>query len=292
MLIIDQHAEEKLAKRLHEAWFDHSVLSPRYIYFPLHAWCPEGIAHAAVQARIVELATEYLSGDIQLYLLRHHDVLLVASPLPRQEANALIVALAEQYQCRADESFSEYQELRHGAGKLLAMLEQRQLDEARSRAEDQVRQAQLRKVERREQILSVSSLASAGDIATRRSGRDRAEFMIIEDDAFSARLVENLLRKQYAVTTLNAADKALQTYAQKAPDMLLLDINLPDVTGHELLESILRMDPNAYVVMLSAHSDVDNVKRALQRGAKGFVTKPFSQERLMQYVERCPTLQH
>ena len=76
------------------------------------------------------------------------------------------------------------------------------------------------------------------NIAQKRNSRNRAEFMIIEDDAFSRRLVENVIQKQYPLTALATADFAIPTYSNLAPDLLFLDINLPDVTGHELLEKI------------------------------------------------------
>lgn len=292
MLIIEHHAEQKLTPLLHQAWLDRSAGSPRYLYFPLHLWRSAETPVSAVQADLLELATAHIrGGDVQLYLLREGDALLLAEPLPRDEANALVVALAARHGKRADEQFYEYQELRLGAGRLLAMLETRALGEQRARLEAEKQQAAARQAARRAHILGFSGGDSAG-IPHRRTGRDHAELMVIEDDVFSARLVEGALRKHYPVTTLHSAEKALQTYCDKAPDMVLLDINLPDVDGHALLEGILRMDPEAYVVMLSAHSDAENVTRALQRGAKGFVTKPFSHEKLMQYVQRCPTLQH
>ena len=98
------------------------------------------------------------------------------------------------------------------------------------------------------------------------------------------------MRKSIILTSLENAETALQSYAQIAPDILFLDINLPNVTGHELLEKILLLDPQAYIIMLSGNSDKENVLQAMQRGARGFVAKPFTPDKLYQYIERCPTL--
>ena len=128
------------------------------------------------------------------------------------------------------------------------------------------------------------------NITQRRAKRNHPEIMIIEDDPFSRRLVENTLLKKYPLTGLAEATYALDTYTRIAPDVLFLDINLPDVTGHELLEKIIIIDPDAYVVMLSGNSDRHNITQAMSKGAKGFVAKPFSKEKLFHYIEHCPTI--
>jgi two-component system chemotaxis response regulator CheY len=124
----------------------------------------------------------------------------------------------------------------------------------------------------------------------RRLDRLDVEVMVIEDDAFSRRLVETAINKQYRVTALGETENALRTYLQLAPNLLFLDINLPNVSGHDLLNRILALDPKAFVVMLSGNCDRDNVMQAMQAGAKGFVAKPFTRDKLFQYIERCPTI--
>ena len=114
--------------------------------------------------------------------------------------------------------------------------------------------------------------------------------MVIEDDAFSRRLVEKVMKNVCTLTSLGSAETALDAYTLSAPDMLFLDINLPDVSGLDLLEKIRKIDPNAYIVMLSGNADRVNITTAMQLGARGFVAKPFTTEKLFQYVNRCPTI--
>jgi len=118
-------------------------------------------------------------------------------------------------------------------------------------------------------------------------GGEKAEVMLIEDDDFSRRLVEGALGKLHQVTALANAVDALDVYLLRAPDILFLDINLPDVTGHELLERIVAFDQDAYVVMLSGNGDRKNVLEAMGRGAKGFVVKPFTKDKLQLYIEKA-----
>ena len=80
-------------------------------------------------------------------------------------------------------------------------------------------------------------------------------------------------------------------YVNKAPDVLFLDIGLPDINGHDVLERLFKLDPQAYVVMFSGNGDRENVLKAVELGAKGFVGKPFTQEKLIQYIEKSPFIQ-
>jgi len=125
----------------------------------------------------------------------------------------------------------------------------------------------------------------------RRSSRKSLEVMIVEDDPFSQKLVSNILNDHYSVHVTSDGYGALMSYVNFAPDVLFLDIGLPDIDGHEVLEKIFIIDPNAYVVMLSGNGDKENIMKAVTSGAKGFVGKPFTQEKLFQYIEKSPYVQ-
>ena len=146
------------------------------------------------------------------------------------------------------------------------------------------------------------------DLASRRARRATTSIMLVEDDALARRQVEHLFNReniaireknrqagqelhlQYALELFEDGMEVLAGYIAMAPNMVLLDIQLPDFSGHRLLEKILGIDPAAYVVMLSAHDNHENITRSLEAGAKGFITKPCSREKLMIYIERCPTI--
>ena len=77
-------------------------------------------------------------------------------------------------------------------------------------------------------------------------------------------------------------------YVTHAPDVLFLDIELPDITGHDVLQKVLEMDPDAFVIMLSGNGNKENIFKAMKTGAKGFVGKPFTKDKLLQYILKCP----
>lgn len=118
-----------------------------------------------------------------------------------------------------------------------------------------------------------------------RGMRDHMVVMVIEDDAFTRRLVANVLNKESEVIEAEDGVEALEKYVAIAPDMVLLDIELPDINGHLVLQEIIGFDPDAFVVMLSGNSQKENVIAALEDGAQGFVTKPFAKEKLMHYLK-------
>ena len=83
----------------------------------------------------------------------------------------------------------------------------------------------------------------------------------------------------------NGRDGVL-TYAEKRPDVVVLDIAMPVMDGITALEKLLMVDPAATVVMCSALGEQEMVMQALRRGAREFVVKPFTTERLVSAVSR------
>lgn len=128
-------------------------------------------------------------------------------------------------------------------------------------------------------------------LAMRREARNQPEIMVVEDDPFSQKLVGNALKKTYSLSMTADGQGAILNYINKAPDVLFLDIGLPDMDGHQVLEKLFQIDPSAYVVMFSGNGDKDNILRAVELGAKGFVGKPFTQEKLIQYINKSPFIQ-
>ncbi len=125
-------------------------------------------------------------------------------------------------------------------------------------------------------------------IAQKKSKRETFEILLVDDDLFSTKMVDTLLGKLFTTHKANTAWEAITTYMRTAPDILFLDIDMPVVNGHEILTKILELDPKAHIIMLSGHSHQDNIKKSIQSGAKGFVTKPFTKDRVFQYIQQSP----
>lgn len=121
----------------------------------------------------------------------------------------------------------------------------------------------------------------------RRATRGHLKILIVEDDPFSRKLISAILEKEYDISFSENGYTAVIDYLNLAPNIMFLDINLPDVTGLDVLLKIKSFDPEAYPVMLSGNSNGDNVRTAIELGAKGFVGKPFSREKLIHYIQKC-----
>lgn len=129
-------------------------------------------------------------------------------------------------------------------------------------------------------------LSYAEKVLAKRPSRSDFYVQLAEDDPFTLHLVEQVFPDYRVVKSMDGVE-ALETYLLNAPDILFLDINMPQMSGHEVLEKILQFDPKAFVVMLSGNSYAEDVKRAMAVGAKGFVGKPFSKEKLYTYAQEC-----
>ncbi len=125
-------------------------------------------------------------------------------------------------------------------------------------------------------------------LTQRRMIRLQPLVMIADDDQFSRTLAINLLERDYASAAARNGRETLKVYLERAPDVLFLDIGMPDISGHILLEHLLKLDPQAHIIMFSGRRDKETVLRAMQAGAKGFVGKPFTRAKIMEYVASSP----
>lgn len=80
----------------------------------------------------------------------------------------------------------------------------------------------------------------------------------------------------------------MAAYKNHKPNIVFLDIHLPGRNGKEILNDIRAFDENAFVIMLSADSNKDNVVDSVRGGARAFITKPFTRETLHKYYLMCP----
>lgn len=125
-------------------------------------------------------------------------------------------------------------------------------------------------------------------IAQRRQNRPGSMIMVVDDDQISRTLVGNVVKEHHDWTHAKDGQGALTEYVASTPDILFLDIGLPDIDGHAVLECLFQIDPSAYIIMFSGRKDKQNILRALEAGAQGFIGKPFTREKLFEYISRSP----
>ena len=117
-----------------------------------------------------------------------------------------------------------------------------------------------------------------------------AKVMICDDAAFMRMMIKDILTKngyEIAAEAENGAI-AVEKYPEAKPDLVLMDITMPDMDGIQALKKIKEIDANANVIMCSAMGQQAMVIEAIQAGAKDFIVKPFQAERVLEAVKKDP----
>ena len=104
--------------------------------------------------------------------------------------------------------------------------------------------------------------------------------LIVDDAAFMRVSIKNMLIKNgYEVIGEAENGKiAIQKYQELSPDIVTMDITMPEMDGLASLKKILEADSSANVIMVSAMGQEGMVREAVQTGAKGFIVKPFKED--------------
>ena len=112
--------------------------------------------------------------------------------------------------------------------------------------------------------------------------------LIADDNALMRELLASVLRESGIYDVLRAANgiEVIEIYREKRPDIVFLDIQMPDPDGLATLSKIRELNAKAFVVMVSGYSSAENVKTAIDTGAKGFIVKPFSVNRVMGIINK------
>lgn len=112
--------------------------------------------------------------------------------------------------------------------------------------------------------------------------------LVVDDAAFMRMMIKDILTKNgynVAGEAENGA-KAFEKYNEIKPDLVLMDITMPEVDGIQALKNIKAADPGAKVIMCSAMGQQAMVIEAIQGGAKDFIVKPFQPDRVLEAVRK------
>ena len=113
-----------------------------------------------------------------------------------------------------------------------------------------------------------------------------AKILIVDDAAFMRKVIRDTLTKSGYTDLYEAVDgaDAVEKYSEISPNLVLMDITMPNMDGLEALKAIRTKDSNANVVMCSAMGQEAMVMEAVQAGIKDFIVKPFKSDRLLKAV--------
>lgn len=113
--------------------------------------------------------------------------------------------------------------------------------------------------------------------------------LICDDAAFMRMMIKDILSKN-GYTVVGEADnglRAVEKYNETHPDLVLMDITMPEMDGIQALKKIKSMDGSAKVIMCSAMGQQAMVIESIQSGAKDFIVKPFQADRVLEAVKKA-----
>ena len=116
-----------------------------------------------------------------------------------------------------------------------------------------------------------------------------ARVLIVDDAAFMRKMLGDVLAKAGHEVVGEGAngDEAVAQYQSLRPDIMTLDITMPEKDGLAALKEIIAVDPGAKVVMCSALGQESKVLEAIKAGAKDFVVKPFQPDRVLDAIGKA-----
>jgi two-component system, chemotaxis family, chemotaxis protein CheY len=112
--------------------------------------------------------------------------------------------------------------------------------------------------------------------------------LVVDDAAFMRMMIKDILAKNGYEVVGEAQDgnQAVDLYKELKPDIVTLDITMPDKDGISALKEIKSIDPNANVIMCSAMGQQAMVIDAIQAGARDFIVKPFQADRVIEAIKK------
>lgn len=112
--------------------------------------------------------------------------------------------------------------------------------------------------------------------------------LIVDDAAFMRMMIKEILSKNGYTVVGEASDgaQAVEKYKELGPDLVTMDITMPEMDGIAALKEIRKIDSNARVIMCSAMGQQAMVIDAIQAGAKDFIVKPFQADRVLEAIKK------
>lgn len=114
------------------------------------------------------------------------------------------------------------------------------------------------------------------------------KILIVDDAAFMRMMIKDILTKNGYEVIGEASDgsQAIEKYKELRPDLVTMDITMPEMDGITALKEIKKIDAGAKVIMCSAMGQQAMVIDAIQAGAKDFIVKPFQADRVIEAIKK------
>lgn len=116
-----------------------------------------------------------------------------------------------------------------------------------------------------------------------------ASILIVDDAAFMRMMIKDILSKNGFSVVGEAENglRAVEKYKELNPDLVIMDIAMPEMDGIQAVKQIKTLDPSARIIMCSVMGQQAMVIESIQAGAKDFIVKPFQAERVIEAVKKA-----
>ncbi|MDD3029991.1 MAG: response regulator [Alphaproteobacteria bacterium] len=112
------------------------------------------------------------------------------------------------------------------------------------------------------------------------------KILVVEDNDFLRQIFDTTLKPEHRISAAANATEGWRLYREDDPDLVFLDISLPDGNGHDLARRIKEESPETYVVMATASADADDKEEASFNHVDGYLTKPFGKKSIDAIIDR------
>lgn len=114
------------------------------------------------------------------------------------------------------------------------------------------------------------------------------KILVIDDDVSLRRVMEfNLEQAGYQVLTAGSGEKGLELFRRHRPEMVITDVQMPGISGYEVLERLIELEPQTLVIIVTAFSTVEQAVDAMKVGAYDYLAKPFGRDQLTLTVAKA-----
>jgi DNA-binding NtrC family response regulator len=117
--------------------------------------------------------------------------------------------------------------------------------------------------------------------------QEKLRVLIVEDHTFLRQLLSKAVGERCDVYAASSVKKGWELYLEHTPDIIFLDIKLPDESGHVLARRIKGHQPYSYVVMATASDAISDVEEATRNLVNGFITKPYDKATISGHIDQC-----
>jgi two-component system chemotaxis response regulator CheY len=121
------------------------------------------------------------------------------------------------------------------------------------------------------------------------SKNNEKKILVVDDAAFTRNMLKKIINKNEYTKVIGEAsngNEAIELYKKLNPDLVTMDLVMPEKGGIETTEELLKIDDNATIVVVSALGQEALVLEAAKKGAKDFIQKPFKSEQVLEVIDR------